>query len=238
MARHAWWLAALGLMACTSRNLGFQDQDLGANGDGGGNVDLRGVDFGTSCNGLNEQLCAAAAGCVADYCFNCSCTPTFNGCRAPNVTPLPCPALGCPQPLCCHDQKDCSQNGLFCVAPDQDIPQCGVCQQPLNPCTEDKHCANSGIPNAICGNSPCVCGQTCVAGCALTADCREGEICQPNHHCRARTCAEGCTQNFICSGGTTCVRKTCKVDNDCPRKMCVLGFCHNGLGNCQGPPPP
>jgi hypothetical protein len=237
MGRRAGCLAILALCACTSRNIGYVE-DGGGGGDLGA-ADLFSFDFsGVNCYGLTEGACQAA-NCAADYCFNCSCTPSFRGCRPPNAKPYECPALGCPSPLCCRDQKDCGLNGLFCTAPDRDVPQCGICMPAPKPCTEDKHCANSGIPNAICGRAACVCDPTCVPGCALTADCREGELCDPNHHCRVRTCAEGCTVNFEClPGAKSCSRKPCKSDGDCPQKMCVLGFCHNGLGTCEGPPPP
>jgi hypothetical protein len=237
MARRLGWVLLLGLVGCTSRNAGFMGD--GGLGDGGV-ADLLGVDFGTNCYGRTEAQCAAAgSSCITDYCFNCTCTPAFAGCRPPNTTHYQCPALGCASPQCCRTQKECTNNGLVCSPPDRSVPQCGICMPAPNPCTEDKHCANSGIANAICGNAPCVCDQTCVAGCALTSDCREGEICDPNHHCRVRTCAEACTVNFECApGAKDCSRKPCTSDTQCPQKMCVLGFCYNGLGTCEGPPPP
>src|SRR5262245_47299123 len=62
----------------------------------------------SACKSLDELACHNAQGCIADYCEQCSCTPTFVGCRAIGAGKIPCPGLGCPQPLCCRDQSDCS----------------------------------------------------------------------------------------------------------------------------------
>src|SRR5690242_12791134 len=73
-------------------------------------------DAADACAGLTQDRCEATPGCVADHCFACSCTPAFAGCRAAAETPHACPLLGCPQPLCCHDDQDCGAT-LSCVGP-------------------------------------------------------------------------------------------------------------------------
>jgi hypothetical protein len=190
------------------------------------------------CVGLDESACRATFGCAADTCLECSCTPTYVGCRAESAPPTQCPGLGCGQPACCHSAKDCRMGGFECVPPGQSAGG-GPCFMPL-PCKRDGDCVAQG-PNWICGPvmSACVVvNMGCTPGCTADADCGEAQLCHKDHHCAGRPCmsAADCPQEFVCAKAT-CARRTCQSDADCGAGYCVQGACFTGLGMCEVPPP-
>ncbi len=194
---------------------------------------LGGGDAGAACAQLaSEADCVAAQACVADYCLECSCTPTFVGCRDAAAPKHTCPALGCPSPLCCRQPGDCVQ-GTMCIPPG--ATSCGVCL--MGSCTGDSQC-----PGQVCDRAPCTCsptGQACLPRC--TADsCAAGSVCQADGHCRAQTCggaAAACPRDFSCAG-SACVRTGCAGDGDCGNNgFCVEGSCFPALGECRPPVP-
>jgi hypothetical protein len=195
-----------------------------------------------TCSTLDETACAARTDCAADHCSECSCTPTFVGCRAVTEAPHACPMLGCPTPLCCRTNGDCLGD-TSCVAPG---PICsGACAIPPFSCSSDADCLGAG-DGYICGNLPCSCvGVTqnfCVLGCSSTNPCPEGETCGGDHHCSPQVCGPSapCPKGFGCSGGaaSTCARMACQTDTDCADgSFCVDGMCYAGLGECRAPTP-
>jgi hypothetical protein len=187
------------------------------------------------CSGMSLGDCRVASGCVADLCFACSCTPQFEGCRREADPAFECPALGCPQPLCCGEDGACpGGGGLTCVQPGDSLG-CGVCNPTAGSCTSDAECAPS-----ICEPIECSCSEqrACVPGCASTADCGEGLSCDiVGHRCLPASCSENapCPDNFICADGL-CARASCTGDTDCDG-FCVDGKCFDSLGTCKAPPP-
>ena len=215
------WMLFLGLAACGSSGA---TTDAGAAPDG---------PTGNECSSLSLHDCRLAAGCAADTCYQCSCVPQFKGCRRAADPPFQCPALGCPQPLCCGSDGTCPGGGLLCVQPGDSLG-CGVCNPAPGSCTSDGQCAPS-----ICEPIECSCSaaRACVPGCASTADCREGQSCDlSSHRCLPSDCSSApCPDNFICADGM-CARASCTTDTECAG-FCVDGKCFDGQGTCQAPPP-
>ncbi len=228
------------LAACGSSGLPLPDGG-GGSPDGGGTTDLANAVADLAmvrCVGLDEATCRATKGCAADTCMECSCTPTFVGCRAASAPPVECPALGCLQPLCCHSNADCPMGALFCIAPGAS-PGGGPCFMPT-PCKVDGDCAQQG-PTWICAIATSACGPAamgCVPGCSRDMDCPEGDVCRNDHHCVARPCmsAHDCPAEFACVGGG-CARLACNSDGDCGAGYCVEGACYTSLGVCEPPAP-
>lgn len=203
-------------------------------------------DMSSICHGLPEGECRRQSGCRADDCFACSCKPVYKGCHAIGDPPTQCPGLGCDQPVCCHAQGDCSQF-LICDAPGQSLG-CGACRSPGPACTSDADCAQGTAPPTICDVPPpelCYCnvGLQCIPGCASNSDCKVGEVCESDHHCRGMPCQSDadCPPNFSCprtkpATVLRCERTPCKADVDCLQGYCVDNACYDALGVCtQGP---
>jgi hypothetical protein len=207
----------------------------GGSGDGGG--DLGQV---TGCKGLDEQSCRHASGCVADTCELCSCTPSFVGCRAINEGRMPCPELGCAQPLCCRTSDECQpSHGGTCQVPPINAG-CGACFIGPSECDDDADCKSNG-QSWICKEAPCSCGDalinSCQQGCSSDADCHEPDRCNTaTYRCEPRACGDpACTGNYEC-GGASCVRKSCTKDAQCDAGgYCVDGACSRSLGQCIQP---
>lgn len=205
--------------------------------DSGVDVDAA-VDAAVICAGLDALSCRAAAGCVADFCDSCTCTPTYAGCRDAADPMAQCPILDCPTPSCCHDDGDCTN--ISCVTPD-DPPTCGICQPVTSQCATDQQCQSlaAGIGAVpICEPIPCACSPAnqCVPGCAVDADCDEAETCDvARGRCGAQACsvATPCPANFDCTAGS-CARRSCTTDATCDG-FCVEGACRAGLGVCTPP---
>ena len=193
-------------------------------------------DVADPCTGLELAACRAEAGCVADTCLECSCTPVFVGCRAADAAPIGCPPLGCAQPMCCATQEACAGAGSCEIEPP---PGCGACMPSPGDCADDRGCTGG----QICEPIACSCegGSHCVAGCEATG-CDTGEVCDTtSHRCVEQPCTQArteCPPNFVCTwpeGG--CLRMSCTSDANCPAGWCVLGLCEESLGTCFLPPP-
>lgn len=192
------------------------------------------ADLGGSCKAATtEAVCRARTDCVADLCMECSCTPTFVGCRGAGDTPTQCPLLGCAQPQCCRHPGDCSSGSACEVQPL--IPSCGADPAPApSTCQHDSDC--NKVPGQICTCTPCTCGNTnqlaCQDGCKKDIDCPEPQSCLEDLHCHPRACDASCTGNYTCAGGG-CVRKPCAKDEECGTPgYCILGQCSRDIGQC------
>lgn len=188
------------------------------------------------CAGLDLAACRAEAGCVADTCLTCTCTPTYLGCRAAAAEPHDCPEVGCASPFCCSDGDECTDGAACQVEPS---PGCGICNPAPGGCADDGGCADG----EICEPIACSCegARQCVPGCETTG-CALGEVCDAaSDRCVEQPCSEAgteCPANFVCTwpeGG--CMRLNCVVDENCPAGWCVLGFCQESLGTCVLPAP-
>jgi hypothetical protein len=101
-------------------------------------------------------------------------------------------------------------------------------------CHADSDCAAAGV-DQVCEQVSCdlSIGMSCVPGCAGGADCGEGETCSPAHHCVPSSCAGGCPALFACDATSTCSRRKCSTDSDCPaHAFCVDLQCYGSLGQC------
>lgn len=196
-------------------------------------ADLYGDRGPSACDGLALDACRHTAGCAADLCTTCGCTPTFEGCRAAGAAPAACPEVDCAQPQCCADEAGCGGQ-LACVTPD-DPPACGACNSFPGDCTSDAGCA----PGSICQPIACSCQgeRACVPGCTA-GSCPADQACDPaTARCQARACdaaGPACPANFECRGGR-CLRAACASDLDCPVGFCVEGACRAELGVCTPP---
>ena len=227
-------LSLLAGAACGRDSL-LRDAGTGGGGGttGGGGGTTGGGGGSVSCVGLGVEACRARSDCAADFCFQCTCTPQFKGCRATTATPFDCPALGCLSLPCCQTDAAC-QNAERCEAPG--TPQgCGTCNAQPSLCTSDGECGAT----EICAPRACACsGQTdCAPGCSVTNPCGTGTTCV-NKHCQPTTCsaAAPCPATFSCVSGT-CRRKSCTTDVDCADGFCVTGTCHESWGECRMPHP-
>lgn len=194
---------------------------------------------GASCTGLGVEACRARSDCAADFCFLCSCTPRFEGCRGVHELPHDCPAVNCPQPLCCQSAQDCSSTGASCIPPGTPFDGCGVCNPQPGTCVTDADCgAGTGT---ICEPIPCSCTaqRQCVPGCGPDSPCAQGTECNATTgRCQVIQCTgtPDCPSTFTCSSGV-CLRKSCAVDAQCGDGFCVDGQCYDGQGQCRLPVP-
>jgi hypothetical protein len=196
------------------------------------------------CVGLDETACQAEVGCVADYCQQCSCTPTYVGCRDATDTPPPCPQVDCAtQPACtCGDLDETSCGGAQgtelgctavycdgcngtrtyagCAGPGQTIAcTTGACPQT---CRADSDCVNAlCVPaGASAGCGPCRSGDP---ACTTDSDCASQgptSICAvPVCACQptVTACIPGCTADSDCGLG-----ETCGDDHRCAPSPCTL----------------
>ena len=196
-------------------------------------IDAPAVD---ACAALAIEACRDTAGCVVDVCFDCTCAPSFVGCRAADAVAHDCPDLGCAQPECCRAEGECSQ-GAMCAIEQPD--GCGACMPGPGDCDADSECG----ADEICAPIRCSCSgaRRCTAGCETDA-CDLGQVCNADtDRCEEQPCGpdrDGCPSNFVCTwpeGG--CMRLDCTSDENCPTGFCALGFCHESIGTCYLPPP-
>ena len=140
----------------------------------------------------------------------------------------------------CSSEQPCKQ--AICKAPGAFIG-CGMCQKGLIGCKSDAEC--SAKKNGICifKATDCTCDSVklCHLGCGNDGDCKVGEVCTADHHCKAKPCKKGsdCPNLFACyKSSYTCLRKNCKKTNECGTgNHCVNKKCHDVPGTCQFPPP-
>jgi hypothetical protein len=141
-----------------------------------------------NCAMLDEASCKSTSLCVADYCQECSCTPTFVGCRTTSATRTPCPGLGCLQPACCTglDERACqaAAPSLGCTAeycPDcqggQRYVGCAGPNEGAQACTLNCPILDAGTDADSCSNQCSGGGRGCAGRCA--AGCTNGELCCP-----------------------------------------------------------
>lgn len=221
-------MCSLLVAGCPARSPGGDDDTTG---DGG-------IPTGECADITEERGCAARTDCVVDICFNCTCTPSFAGCRTPDAPPTGCPELGCAMPECCNDDTDCSN--ASCVPPGVS-PGCGACYPDETPCMRDSDCLNSGTgTDMICDVHPCSCfgGLSCLKGCSSADECAEGEACADDHRCVPTRCDRpaDCPAHFNCRSGQ-CQRVPCMDDSGCEGGFCVSGACYDGMGVCMLPVP-
>jgi hypothetical protein len=217
---------------------------IGCGGGGGGDtidaslhdaVIVDGPD-GSQCAAIDDiAVCRLTTGCVADFCSDCTCGQTFNGCRALAAEPDDCPPLLCPEPTCCGDGADCD-SARSCYHPGES-PGCGAPNDDPGDCTVDTEC-NQGA-GEICEPIPCssLGAFHCVAGCTGPGDCQQGTECNPEHRCTSQPCDDTspCPTDFHCDE-SFCARDACVLDTDCAG-FCVEGLCYDGRGTCAAPPP-
>jgi hypothetical protein len=208
-------------------------------GTGGGAVGGGTGGGGSSCAGLGVEACRARSDCVADFCFLCSCTPRFEGCRGIDEQAHDCPAVGCPQPACCRSGQDCTPGGASCVPPGTPFDTCGTCNPQPGTCQTDADCGTG--TGTICEPIPCSCsGQRhCVPGCGPNSPCAQGTECNATTgRCEVIPCtgAQDCPSTFTCTSGV-CVRKRCVRDAECGDGFCVNDQCYDGWGQCRPPVP-
>jgi hypothetical protein len=211
---------------------------LSTGGDGGG-----GGDGGHDpCAGKTEAQCQNSQACVADYCFNCTCTPGYAGCRLPTSAPPQCPALGCPQPFCgCEGLSElqclAADPSMGCTAtycPDCDGKltiwnSCGgptsgapFCPPPSCPgrCRAESDCAMTGgfcyAPGEPLGCGICMQPPPCMSD----AECGLGDICAiapctctGESSCTPGCSSTGCPEGQTCGSSNHCIPLTC---GQCP----------------------
>ena len=198
-----------------------------------------------SCVGLGESACKANASCRADYCTECSCTPTFVGCVAAGAPQSACPALGCAQPSCgCDglDEKSCiasesslgctpfycpdchgGQSYVSCLGPNEGAGQCNGGACPAG-CHSPSEC--SGGQECVAPGASAGCG-VCMAGtdCSSDTQCPSGQVCD-HAPCvctsSGRACIPGCKSATDCGEGQSCsathhcVPTPCTGATQCP----------------------
>ncbi len=234
-------------MAGCGNDFAVPVRDGGGGGDGGmtGDGGTPGDGGAPACSVLAEAECTQRSDCTADYCQGCTCGLNFAGCRANAAGRTPCPALGCPQPICgCHNDSECTGGIGFETCSPPGATLCGgACRIPLDTCMNDSDCANTTGGPFICEPVPCACSpdRECVPGCKDSSDCQTGFECGPDARCVPQSCAGvACPPNFACTTTGTekrCSRKTCTSDAGCGGGYCVNGACYGELGECHGPQP-
>ena len=214
------------------------------------------------CHSLDEKSCAATGGaCVADYCLECSCTPTFVGCRLPTEPQTTCPGLGCAQPNCSCDGlseseciasestlgctpnycTDCEGGEIWngCTGPNEGAPACpGVC--PQMGCHDQSECSGGQeclAPGASAGCGICKQGD----GCTSDGDCAPGEICGFDPCVctgNGMSCGPGCSQTGcpdgqVCNQTDHCADIPCSDTSQCPTFFTCIFPPGPGNPHCQ-----
>jgi hypothetical protein len=206
------------------------------------------------CMNLDEQACGAKAGCVADYCYECACTPSFVACRAASDPQTQCPQLGCAPACGCDglDEAACqaAAPSLGCTAvscPDCDgkltlyagcygptegepfcpPPTCKDRCRTRSDCGQIEECL---APGAQPGCGPCINLPTCTSD----SDCSTGVcdvpecMCGPAH----KSCLDGCDV-LGCPAGQTCGSNLRCQPQACP---CPANFDCTAAGTCARHP--
>ncbi len=206
------------------------------------------------CQGLDESACIAeGATCVADYCFECSCTATFIACRAPSDPQTMCPLSNCAQPDCqCQglDESECisGEQSLGCqpqYCPDchggQTFSEClgagsggGACPDlcPVETCHDQSEC--TGGEECVAPGQPAGCGICNPDGCVDDGGCANGEVCEVTDcSCTAsgKSCVDscldaGCPDGQTCAANGHCLAIPCSGSGQCPSFFsCVSQSC-------------
>ena len=187
----------------------------------------------------------------------CSCDGVYQGCRGTQDAPLPCPALGCPQPLCsCNslDERGCLAAGTQCFAQYCQLCSPGLtftsCYEPnQEPTCPVADCAQSCRTAQDCGpagngcvapDDPPTCGACYLppSSCLSDPDCAPGDICvQAACACNGeKECRAGCQRPgaAACPEGTVCN----DTNGHCESPACTAGSCRwncvcGASGQCQ-----
>jgi hypothetical protein len=188
------------------------------------------------CSSLGESACKQNGQCRADYCQECSCTPTFVGCVAVGAPPSACPGLGCDPPPCscagldeksCQAQSACTPN--YCVGCNgaQIFSGCTAGLEPPPVCNNACNChSSSDCAGAICvvpGGSQC--GGVCRApqSCTVDGDCTSGNVCElvacscsGGKGCVPACTTTGCAVGESCGNDGHCTAIACSSAAQCP----------------------
>lgn len=145
----------------------------------------------------------------------------------------------------CRVKDDCDSD-FYCRGPNQPTV-CGV--PPRDFCASDPDCPMGTVCHAIFdGCSTDAIGSECNQPCTAN-NCNTGFRCNAGGACEPIPCDEG----FTCPSwqkcdptiahdlsvpvharATGCVNMTCTDDKACPSgKLCVTGYCQEGLGVCR-----
>ncbi len=161
------------------------------------------------CKGKDEATCKTTASCVADYCTECSCTPTFVGCRSTTSAQTACPALGCAQPNCGCD---------------------GLAEQACIAAESTQGCTPFYCPNCNGGNTyqGCLapnagdgaCPQVCSNSCRQQTDCQGGQFCLPPGQ---PLCGGACMIPPACNDDAFCQANGGSATSVCDVPVCECG---------------
>jgi hypothetical protein len=208
----------------------------------------------TSCSGLDENSCKATAGCRADYCQECACSPTYVGCAVQGSPQTTCPVFECPVIQCgcagldeqsCIANKSCTPNYCACgsmstfsgcTGPGDPVPLCELCQAS---CRASGDCTNSGGVCVAPGEQ--VCGGVCRAACTADTQCITGQVCDYGCNCGSttgKTCVATCTASSCPTGQTCgadghCAAIGCNTSGSCPANFDCVVPVDRGSPHCQ-----
>lgn len=191
-----------------------------------------------ACVGLDEASCNADARCRADYCSECSCTPTFVGCVAAGAERTLCPAIACPALRCggCDGLDEQS-----CVAGETTLG----CTPEYCPACDGGHtfvgCFGPGEAHGVDCAAP-----VCNTGCHSANECSSNQECLPpgaSPGCGACRQGTDCTSDAACPSGQVCdvaecscsaTGKTCVPS--CATTGCAVGESCGADGHCAPTP--
>ena len=193
---------------------------------------------GIDCPG---GTCDASAFCVADPCFQVTCTASSNG-DAQTCHPKPavpnagecieiCELINNADP---DDGYPACASGFVCIG---SIGECrpNNCTTFPNMCTSTEACVNGQCVANPCSGVTCEGGSYCVAGtCASSCsdvECPAGKRCRLGV-CEDDPCGKACPFGQACNDDTgVCIEDPCKV-RTCPSGQ----WCNPNSGDCEDDP--
>jgi hypothetical protein len=203
----------------------------------------------SSCQGLDQAMCEAAAGqgCKPVTCPSCSGSPTYAGCVGPGDPEPGCPGVACPscngldQTTCeatpgCRADYCCSFVG--CADESSPAPFCPAVACPSCDSLDEAACTASGSCHPVYQplNMMCACP---TAGCCIAyercaegkrADCQGPATCaQPSPICDGpyvlsysqNSCFEGCVRQEECAP-PDCRVTGCQMGETC--QQCFASY--------------